>query len=438
MVHDLERRFEIAREIFRLNQIQQRRSRFIGTAYRSELTLLETYSLMELARDPSLSIAQLVVLLISERSAVTRAVAKLVRNHYIRKLPGQGDRRTARFTLLQRGVEFLAAVDRENREFTDMFLPHLDTSEIGVMKLAQRLLCEVVSAPPVFLRPNEHPFEEGIRRVTRAMGFIGPSLCGSRYSSTVWQLLSAVQEFSGSISISELSEMLSMHLATVSQTIARYQRRGWVQRGVCSTDARRRVLTIKRKGAEVVKHINQAGAEYIVKAFESQPVEVMQEFLRVFTKHLSPPRYIELTTLRAALSLVEALDSSIRDRARGFIITHRYRLGWLTNVPASLVSTENRTFVVLEEGQIVAVVECREQEGSFEVLHLCYNEIFNAGEMLATCLDRIMQIVNPSKRDCALTMERRFLTGIPTPALVVEDLSPTSCRVIRKDGASGF
>jgi DNA-binding MarR family transcriptional regulator len=429
MSQELERRYEIARAIFRLNQLQQRHSKFIGTAYRSELTLLETYTLMEVGRDTTLSIAELVTLLISQRSTVTRAISRLIRERYIRRLQDRDDRRAARFELLQRGIDFLSAVDKENREFTDRFLPHLSLRDLEVMKLAQRLLSDVVSAPPVLLRPGEHPFEEGVRRVTRAMGFIGPSLCGSGFSSTVWQILSAINDFSGSLSISELSEMLSMHIATLSQTVARYQQQGWVQRSVSENDARRRVLTLRHKGLAVLLRINQAGADYIVKSFRTQPLEVMEEFLRVFTKHLNPPRLIESKTVRPALVLEELVTEQRREEARGFIIQHRCRLGWLTKLSESLVGSASRTFALLEESRLVAVIECREKRGQYEVLHLCYNEKFETHDLLETCCAKILRILYPEGIGGALLVESRCIAGMATDLLSIEQIDAQWSRV---------
>lgn len=413
------RRYEIARRIFRLNQLHQRRSKFIGTAYRSELTLLEMYALMEVAREPTLSIGELCTILISARSAVTRAVTRLERGRYIKKERAIQDRRAARFELLSKGREYLALQDRESREFLKTFLSHLSPREIGVLKELQRIACDSVSAPPVFLRPEEHPFEEGVRRITRAMGFIGPSLCGSGYSSTTWQILSTIHDHSEAGSVSELSDTLSMHVATLSQTVARYEKIGWVKRAKSVDDGRLRVLSLKKKGLEVLDAINQAGADFWVKAYRDQPIEEMQEALDTFVKHLAPPQTIEVSTLRPALSIEEPGEPERRDEARAFIIMHRYRLGWLTNLPDTLVNSTNRTFTLREGKRLLAAIECREVFGRFEVLHLCYSELFDIPALLEAFLERVLLLLCPNDVDAELVIEERFLEGMVAERLVL-------------------
>jgi DNA-binding MarR family transcriptional regulator len=437
MNEQLARRYEIAKRIFRLNRLHQRRSKFIGTAYRSELTLLEVYTLMEMAREPTLSIGEISTLLISARGAVTRAVARLARGRYIRKERATQDRRAARFEVLAKGKDFLALQDRESREFLKTFLSHLSPREVGVLKESQRIACDSVSAPLVFLRPGEHPFEEGVRRITRAMGFIGPSLCGSGYSSTTWQILSTIHDHSEAITISELSDTLSMHVATLSQTVERYDKLGWVKRAKSTRDGRLRVLSLKKKGLEVLDAINQAGADFWVKAYRDQSLEEMQEVLDTFAKLHAPPQSIELSTLRPALSIEEPLAPERRDEARGFIIMHRYRLGWLTNIPDTLVNATNRTFTLVEGTRILAALECREVDGRFEVLHLCYSELFDTRQLLEAFLERVLQLLRPDDADAALVIEERCLGGIVPERLVIDVVDLTR-RSLRRPRAQGW
>lgn len=436
MNEELARRYEIARGLFRLNRLHQRRSKFIGTAYRSELTLLEVYALMEVAREPALSIGELSIILISARSAVTRAVTRLERGRYIKKERATQDRRATRFEVLAKGRDFLALQDRESAEFLRNFLSHLSPREIGVLKQSQRIACDSVSAPPVFLRPGEHPFEEGVRRITRAMGFIGPSLCGSGYSSTTWQILSTIHDHSDTVSVSELSDTLSMHVATLSQTVERYEKLGWVKRAKSAQDGRLRVLSLRKKGIAVLDAINQAGADFWVSAYQHHPIEEMQEVLDTFAKLHAPPRMIEVSTLRHALSIEAALAPELRDKARAFIIMHRYRLGWLTNIPDALVGATNRTFTLLEGEQMIAALECREIDTRFEVLHLCYSELFDAPRLLEAFLERVLMLLRADDVSTELVLDERYVTGMVAERLWIEVVDSTR-RSLRRHQAPG-
>ena len=429
-------RYECFGRIVELVRIAQRRSRFVGTAYGSELTLLEAYVLLEIGRDPTLSIGEIATLLISDRSTVSRIISGLKKSGYIKNTRSSLDARKRIFQLLKRGFEFIKKQDEESRAFLAIYLTHLTPSEIAVMRKAQHLMSDAVGAPQVQLRHEEHPFEEGIRRFTRAFGLTGHSLFGSGHPSTEWQILAAIRDNDGNTTLSELQQLLSMHLATLSQTISRYEKQGWIKRVISKADRRTRNLFLTKSGLRNLESIHRAGIDILARAFQSSGDDFVIEFLRVFTKHMHPPSRLESFILRPALVVEELTDDRSREDARGFLLFHRVRLGWISRVPEVLISRSSRTFV-LREGEIkMILVECTPTPEGFFFSNLCYNEAVTDLTLLESFLIRVINITRKDQLDLRYTIDALFLEGWKVSRITTQaiDNLRSEIRVIEEIG----
>ena len=423
--------------IVELVRIAQRRSRFVGTAYGSKLNLLEAYVLLEIGRDCTLSIAEITTLLVTDRSTVTRIILGLKRDGYLQNTRSPSDARKRIFQLLKKGHDFLKKQDDESKAFLAVYLTHLTPSEIAVMRKAQHLMADAVDAPPVKLRPEEHPFEEGIRRVTRAFGLAGPSLFGSGHPSSTWQILAAIRDADGSMTLSELQQLLAMHLATLSQTISRYEKEGWVKRLVSKADRRTRNLSLTKSGARVLASIHNAGIDILKRAFKSSGDDFITEFLRVFTKHMHPPSRLESFVLRPALIVEELTDDTSRAEARGFLLYHRVRLGWISRVPELLIGSSSRTFVLKEGDMKLALIECTPIPTGFFISNLCYNEAVIDLSLLESFLMRVIQLTRRDQVGLSYTIDALFLEGLKASKFTIRSIDDWRSEIRVIEGIGG-
>jgi hypothetical protein len=227
-----------------------------------------------------------------------------------------------------------------------------------------------------------------------------------------------------------------MHLATLSQTISRYEKQGWIKRVISKADRRTRNLFLTKSGLRNLESIHRAGIDILARAFQSSGDDFVIEFLRVFTKHMHPPSRLESFILRPALVVEELTDDRSREDARGFLLFHRVRLGWISRVPEVLISRSSRTFV-LREGEIkMILVECTPTPEGFFFSNLCYNEAVTDLTLLESFLIRVINITRKDQLDLRYTIDALFLEGWKVSRITTQaiDNLRSEIRVIEEIG----
>jgi DNA-binding MarR family transcriptional regulator len=385
------------RTLIGLFREHQRAALFVETAVQTDVSLLEMYVLVELDKDPALPIKTLAYLNNVDENSVARAIRRLRKRRMIAssQLPDDARRRVNVVTDL--GRKALHVLEETSKAFLRPRIKALSISEIAELQSLIGELCDGNDSPSVILRASDHPFDQGIRRITRGFGFIGTSLFGSGYSSTVWQLLWAVHEGSGQISPSELHKLLGIHTSTLSQLCSRYKRSGWITQKTDQHDRRRRIFSITARGTKVLDTIEQYGEAMCLRAFQDETSGKGQRLIDLFAKYLRQGDPRRNAILRPAVQIAHLVSEQERNDARTFIVFNLFRIGKIAALPERLAPADGNTFALREGERLIAVLgleEWRTSDSASSIpAHLvlseeCYDSILLT-EFVTAIADRL-------------------------------------------------
>lgn len=370
-----------------LLKLHQQRSRFIANAYQTPLSLLDAYVLIEIDVTPDITLLGLCEILPIHKDVIARALVRLENDAYLKRGWNKNDRRQRQYTITTKGRKFLALHDENSRQFLSEYLSKLTLEEIAALQRLQHVLCDSLNAPAVQLRSVEHPFEEGIRRVTRAMGFIGQSLFGSSYSSTEWQIFSMIATDSNSETVTSLAQQLSIPTSTLSQCISRYVKSNLIKKQALKTDKRVKNLKLTKNGHAALASIESHGKNIIASAFTADEVE---EFNRLLEKHLGLLPEQSNLVLRQELQIKQVSTEDDRRSARGFLIFHSTRLRKYFDLPEEIIASRNQSFVLNQGDSLIAICEIALNERVGTVLNCTWSERCDSEQLLVDFLVTVL------------------------------------------------
>jgi DNA-binding MarR family transcriptional regulator len=345
------------RELLELFREHQRASLFVETAVKTEVSLLEIYVLVELDRDPSLPIRDLAHINNVDEDSVARAIRRLRKRRMIKSAPLEADGRRRENLVTELGQKALRSLEETSRSFLKPRLKGLSIAEIAELQSLIHDLCNGANAPKVELRPADHPFDQGIRRITRGFGFVGKSLFGSGHSSTTWQILWAITEGSGDTTLSQLHKSLGIHTSTLSQLCQRYQRNGWLTQTEGADDRRKRRFSLTDSGAHILEEIEQHGEVMCLGAFPEKDSSAGQRLIDLFAKYVRQGGTRRDNVLRPAVELIELRLPAERNDARTFMVFHLLRSGRIGAIPERLAPREGNTFGLRQADKLIAVLD---------------------------------------------------------------------------------
>lgn len=370
-----------------LLKLHQQRSRFIANAYHTPLSLVDAYVVIEIDVNPDITLLGLSDILPIHKDVIARTLVRLEKDAYLQRGWNKEDMRQRQYKITAKGKKFLALHDENSRQFLSEYLSKLTLKEIAALQRLQHVLCDSLNAPAVHLRSVEHPFEEGIRRVTRAMGFIGQSLFGSKYSSTEWQIFSMIAADSSSETVTSLSQQLSIPTSTLSQCITRYVKSGLIQKKTAKADKRIKSLELTKSGQAALASIESHGKNIIASAFTADEVE---EFNSLLEKHLGLLPEQSNLVLRQQLQIKQVVTEEDRRSARGFLIFHSTRLRKYFDLPEEIIATRNHSFVLNQGDSVLAVCEIALNESAGTVLNCAWSERCDSDELLVDFLAAVL------------------------------------------------
>jgi DNA-binding MarR family transcriptional regulator len=345
-----------ARELLELFRHHQRASQFVEQAFESSLTLVETYALLEVSIDPSATHARLAYLIGTEEQAIARAMRRLRAAKLLSTARSKSDNRKYVYSLQQAGEERLNRLFAGSRSFLRERLTHLSASEIAVLQRLLNRVCDSVIGPPVILHRRDHPFEHGIRRITRSLGFVGGSLFGSGYSSTVWQLLSAVNT-APEVTLSSLGGIFPLPTSTLSQLLARYLSHGWLRKRGDTGDGRKRIYTLTKAGINTLESIYTAGERLLDTAFPADERRELITLVDLFKRYLEGSALTEANLIRPAFSIRQVSGPEERGPIRAFIIYNLVRSHTFDCGPEHVASKTGEVFLLMRGNSIAAALD---------------------------------------------------------------------------------
>ena len=349
----------IYRRLIDLLRLHQQRSKFIGSAYGSKLSVLESFILVELDVDSSRSATVLAGILNVEKNMASRAIKRLVQSGYLISRTSQEDRRAKSLKVTAKGQRFLAEHDRFNAVQLAELTGNLSGGELGDLQHYFRVLADGCGAAPATLRPNENPLLVEMRRLSRTFRIFGANIVGTTYSPLEWQIMSEIAFSSAGVRGKELTEMLTVPANTISQLLTRFEERGMLRRTADSADRRSRKLTLTPLGTRELEKIESSGEAMLRRGLSSLDDRQIRGFIDVFAKYLGLGSAAEEGVFREQIRLSALQSEEQRCAARGFLVSWYLRLNQLNHMPEILVAQSSVNYALYQGSAIVGVAEFR-------------------------------------------------------------------------------
>lgn len=350
-------RIETASTIFELIRRYNRKSRFLGRAFATQLTPTESHILIELDAHPAATLAELSSGLRMERSTLSRSLLGLERKGILKRDQIRGSQRGATFGYTAKGRAALEKLDRAANQHISEFVRNLEPEELMGLRSYMKFLMDRDGAPAVTHRPSEIPILVEMRRVSRAWGFIGRSLLGFEISAASWQLLSEIRRGGSACSPLFLAKQFALSPTTISLNLDRLERDGLLSRSAAKADRRRVQLRLSEKGEKLLKDMSQAASARISAALEPLSEVSIAEFVKLLAKYAAEPVDERLRLASGSGALRRLASGLERQRARAFLVEQLVLRGLHHTIPPEILAESSVSFAYLMDGEIRAVAE---------------------------------------------------------------------------------
>jgi len=340
---------------------------------RPPLSTNESHILAAVGDRPGVAARELVEMLGIEKSSISRVLRELIERELVREAPDEADRRRKSLLITPLGAGVLVQDSRvRNRELELALEPLPGAAHRELQRFLARM-ADALGEPAVDPRSDDHPIKREVRRLTRAMGFIGASCMGTGLPVDECQVLHLLTGRPAGMAMAELVRRLPYEVSGVSRLISGLEGRGLVEKRRSGQDHRALDVVLTAGGSLVAGMNEETGERFVRGALpEATPAEVER-----FGELLAGFVHEEFTPGGGGdgqLEVRRALGEQERQEARAFLVEHVVRLGRHHHLPERLLAADSTVGVATVRGVITGVVEARIDGGQGRVVHLVWSE----------------------------------------------------------------
>jgi DNA-binding MarR family transcriptional regulator len=257
---------DLARSIHSSLIFFQYRNDFLGSAYQQPISLHQSHILIEIAAQPGVTARQLIDLGLGSQVMIARRIAELLELGFLRSEVSANDARKQLLNLTSSGREVLKKLDARSNSLKEIFGEGFAEAEL--IKLASLInhLCDAAGIPASSALRAEPALRPAFRRLARFMGVIGSNFMNSQLSSSEWQILQAIRYSPDAVSANVLVTLLKMEQSVLSRTLGVFIKNGLIAERVDAKDARRKVLSMTKKGMAQLEKIDLTAVNQIENA----------------------------------------------------------------------------------------------------------------------------------------------------------------------------
>jgi DNA-binding MarR family transcriptional regulator len=390
----------------------QEQNRFVGNAYGSGLSLLESRVLTDIGALDSVTASDLSSSLGLSRTVISRTVSELKTQKVLSVRSDPQDARRQFLYLTAKGKKVLAEFDARAEERLATFCKNLSKGEPERLLGYLTKFGDGLGVPPLLYRRDEHPLRAPIRRVTQGLGLLSNHVFGrSDLSSVEWHILAKLQEQSNSILAKTFVSVFSLPANTVAGIIKRLIDRRWIVRVVDPRDRRQLQLGLSSEGRTFLKGVEASAIEQLqsaLRGFDLKTVENFEELLSAMIGHraasLLSPNGVTLTLSRLKSEQERAL-------ARAFCAEHATRLGCASLLEERFFSSSSGCFALESESDVYAVLEIQplsDRPRAAKVVHLVQLPILDSLPMLDTFVDLAIRSFNVDTPEVTVQLEHEW------------------------------
>lgn len=323
---------------------------------RPSLSVTSSHVLAFLRSRPESSAKDLVEAMSLEKSTVSRCLSELLARQYIVESTSQTDRRRKSLVLTIDGVNALTADQMLRNKEASVAIEELDQEQQDFLSSALSRMADNYQQPSIDSHPADHPVERQIRRLTRAMGFVGPSCLGTGLPVEQCQVLHLLEASPQVTALKQLQILLPYDLTVVSRLVSGLAQRGLIKKSTASKDSRAVEIRLSAKGTNAAKKAHAAGTSFIqtgLNGFSNQE----QARLRSILERFLPQHALAQTPRVAEITVEEIRTEQQRQTARGLYVAEAVRRYSHFSLPESIFSSSSRSFLASVGPQPAALLE---------------------------------------------------------------------------------
>jgi DNA-binding MarR family transcriptional regulator len=284
------------------------------------LTLSESHILGEILQQKIINSSLLIKNLHIEKTKVSRIIASFTEKEWITSQPSVTDKRVRYFTVTNEGARvFFNDNQYRNQQVQECLIPLTQ----GQRKdLAQFLngMADKLQASPISPVANEPLCKIEIRRLTRALGYLGDNLMNSGMPADECQVLHLVHRDGDCISMGSLKEFLPYEMTMISRLTSDLEHRNFLRKNPLPYDKRHVQVLLTNAGSDrAEKNLTQGGEKLLSsianlsKASQDQFTSLLKRFL---IEGVEP--YVEEHSRKFVVSKIKTEEA--RQQARSFLI----------------------------------------------------------------------------------------------------------------------
>lgn len=376
----------------------QEQNRFVGNAYGSGLSLLESRVLTDVSSLERVTASDLSASLGLSRTVISRTVNELKVRKVLSVRVDPSDARRQFLHLTAKGKKTLADFDSRAEERLTTFCKNLSKGEPEKLFRYFDTFADGLGVPPLPYTRDENPLRAPIRRTTQGLGLLANQVFGtSDLSSIEWHMLAKLQEQSNSILAKTFVAAFSLPANTVAGIIKRLIKRAWIVRLVDPRDRRQLQLSLSSEGRAFLRGIETAAVAQLriaLRALSAQEIETFDELLSAMIGQRVPSL---LSPDGESLTVTRLTTEEDRASARSFCAEHASRLGRGLLLEEIFFGHSSGCFALMGGGRMYAVVELqllKDNPRAARVVHLVQQPTLDGLPMLDAFLDLAIRSFN--------------------------------------------
>lgn len=369
----------------------QERNRFVGDAYGTGLSLLESRILTDISAIQTLLASDLTTRLELSFTAISRAIAGLKKNGLLSMRTDPNDGRRQLLQVTPKGARALAEFDDRSEKLLQAFEKNVEKAELLRLKGYMGLFADGLGATELGYERKEHLLRPEIRRITQALGLLANhSLEDAKLQNVEWHILAKMEEQSGQLLAKTIVSAFSLPPNTVAGIVRRLVKRRLITRKADTRDRRQVHLRITSHGQDVLRTLEHARIGRFRAALRSLDRVKVEEFAELLGAFIGERNVSFLSPNGQKMEFAPLSGHHDYAAARAFCATHALRLGRGELFEEKFYSHQSHCYALRQGSELFATVEIQRPvspDGKARVTHFTQRPELDELPMLDSFLE---------------------------------------------------
>ena len=248
------------------------------------LTLSESHLLGEIKQQKIINSSLLIKNLHIEKTKVSRTLASFIEKDWITSEHSLTDKRVRYFTITTEGSRiFLDDNQFRNQQVLECLIP-LTQGQRKDLAQFLNLMADTLQASPINPEPSAPFCKIEIRRLTRALGYLGDNLMGSSMPADECQVLHLVRRDGDSISMGSLKELLPYEMTMISRLTSDLEDRDLLHKKPLPYDKRHVQVLLTTLGSQYAEKNLASGGNLLLSSIKSLPGASQAQFVSLLER----------------------------------------------------------------------------------------------------------------------------------------------------------